>query len=173
MVTARRSRTPFVIALIAGIVLIVGLVVAGLTIGPQLIRAAAVEVAPSDTQMSLGTGTARATIPVDAGWAYGVDPFDSARATLRSPDGVMTVAFTVVHGVDAEQAARDAADRTLTPFDTESVGPATVLHARGVGDDLIAGAVVEGDTALVFVSTPGTHYDAELAALLSRIEVAS
>lgn len=147
------------------------LVVAGFFVAPQIIRAASTEVAASDTHLTVTGAGGSATVPVDADWSYVVGPFDQSTAQLRSPDGIFTVEFTLRSGSDAEQEVSDVAGSALTPFDSEPVGAATVVHAQIVGEDAIAGAVVEGNASLVFIARPATGYDAELAGLLSRIEV--
>lgn len=170
-VADRASRFPFVVALLAGIAVTAAVVFAAITVIPQIIRASATEVAISDTTITFAAEGAAATVPVDAGWSYVIGPSDDAHATLVSPDGAFTVELTAARGVDPEQAARDAAGQAVTLFDREPVGDATVLHARVVGEDAIVGAVVDGDASVVFVARPSAAYEAELARLLSRIEV--
>lgn len=171
-----RPRLTMAVALVAAAAVIAAIVLAGLVIGPQIIRAAATNVATSATTITLTVDGAQATIPVDEGWSYVVGPFDDGEATLRSPDGSMTVQLTAVAGIgsdaDAERAASARSDAPLGAFDREPVGSATVLHARAVGEDVVVGAVVSGDAAVVFRSSPGAGFDAELAQLLSHIEVA-
>lgn len=167
----RTSRAPVVITIVGSIVLVAVLAIAGVVVAPQIIRAAATEVATTDTRITLTSTGATATVPVDEGWSYVVGPFDSATGQLRSPDGALTVDLTATSGTDAETAVRDVVGSAVTPFDSEPVGAARVVHARIVGEDAIAGAVVSGDALLVFVAHPSTGYEAEIAGLLSRIEV--
>lgn len=170
--TSRTSRWPLAIAIVSSVAFVAVLVIVGLIVAPQIIRAAATEVSDGDTQVTLTAAGASATIPVDDGWSYVVGPFDETTALLRSPNGAMSIEFAAASGSDPEAAVRAMVATTLTPFDSEPVGDATVVHARLVGEDALAGAVVSGDALLMFTCRPATGYEAELAALLSRIEVA-
>lgn len=167
----RRPRATLLIALLAGGVVVALVAVAAVFVAPQLIRAGAMKVADADTTVALVAPGIRAELPVRDGWAYVVGPFDDHTATLRSPDGAMTVDVDLTATDDAEQAVRSVAGAAVTPFDREPVGGSTVVHAQIVGEDAIVGAVVSGRAALVFTSRPATGYDAQLAELLAGIEV--
>jgi hypothetical protein len=160
-----------VIAIVSSLLIVGVLVIVGLVVAPQIIRAAATEVSNGDARVTVTSTGASATIPVDDGWSYVVGPFDKGTALLRSPDGALSIEFVAASGSDPEAAVRAVVGSALTPFDSEPVGDATVVHARVVGQDAIAGAVVSGDSLVVFTCRPGAGYEAELAGLLSRIEV--
>lgn len=169
----RRPRATLLFALLAGVVVIALIAVAAVVVVPQIIRAGATKVASTDTTVTLTAAGIRAEVPAPEGWAYVLGPFDDHTATLRSPDGAMTVDVDLTATDDAEQAVRSVAGGAVTPFDHEPVGSSTVVHAQIVGEDAIVGAVVSGGAALVFTSRPATGYDAQLAELLAGIEVTS
>lgn len=166
------SRLPLIVAIVAGVLVVGALTFAGIIVIPQIVRAATTETAQSDTTVILAKDGVVATVPVRAGWGFTEGGHDTDHTFLTSPDGRFGVELTVVAGADPEQAARDAIGQELTAFDREPAGAATLLHARTPAEDATAGAVVVGDGAVVFVARPGAPYDAELAALLSGIEVA-
>jgi len=171
-VARRASRLPLIVATLAGLAVTAAVAFAAITVIPQIIRASSTEIAATDTTIALRGDGVTATVPVDAGWSYVSDSAGDVHTTLTSPDGSFELDLTAAHGVDPEQAARDLVDGTVAPFDREPIGAATVVHARVVGEDAIVGAVVDGAAAVVFLARPGTAYEAELAPLLSRIEVA-
>lgn len=169
--SSRTSRFPLVITILSSVAIVAVLAVVGVLVAPQVIRAAATEVSDGDAVMTVSAPGASATIPAPEGWSFATGPFDDATALLRSPNGAMSIEFTAASGTDAEAAVRGVVGSALTPFDSEPVGEATVVHARIVGQDAIAGAVVSGDALVVFVCRPADGYEAELAAVLARIEV--
>lgn len=150
----------------------VGLGVAVVTVGPQVWAAATAEIAEDDTTIFLETTGASATIPVDGGWVVSRALFDDSRVALRSPDGAMTVHFRLAVAPDPAAAARAQVPDELSAFDEETVGAVTVLHTRTPDGRSTVGALVEGEAVLAFESSALESYDAELAAVLSRIEVA-
>ena len=153
------------VSLIVGATVLVALAVGAVFVVPQIVRAAQTEVAAGPTEIRVATTGAAGQITVEDGWSYLVDPFDAASATVRSPDGEMTVAFTVVRTDDAEAAVRERAGGAVAPVDVEPVGATRVLHTRAVDDDATVGAVVAGGAAVLFDARPTTGYDAELALL--------
>lgn len=169
----RRSRAPLVVSLIVGAILLVGVAVGAALVVPPIVRAAQTEVAAGSTEVDVATTGAAAQLTVEDGWSYLVDPFDAASATIQSPDGEMTVTFTVLRTGDAEAAVRARAGGALAPFDDEPVGATRVLHTRAVDDDATVGAVVAGEAAVLFDARPTTGYDAELALLLSHVVITS
>lgn len=167
------SRASLVGAMIVGAVLVAGIGVVAVTVGPAIWAAATAQVAEEDTTLVLDVAGASATVPVDEGWVFSRALFDDSQATLRSPDGALTVRVRLTAGESPEDAARAQVDEDVPAFDSEPVGAVTVLHARTSDAQAIVGAVAEGDAVLAFTSDAPASYDAELAALLSRIVVTS
>lgn len=165
-----RHRVAVAIATLAGAAVVIAIAIAALTVGPAIWQAATTRLADRDTTMTLTTAGATAEIPVAAGWSYSAPPFDESRVTLHSPDGVMSIQFQVTPDAGAEEAAR-ALGGEVTAFDTEPIGAAQVVHARTRDRTAVAGAVVEGDAVLAFLSEPSPDYDAELATLLATVTV--
>ncbi len=165
-----RHRLPIVVATIAGATVAVATAIAALTVGPAIWQAATTRLADIDTTVTLTASGATATIPVAAGWSYSTPLFDDSRLTVHSPDGAMSVEFMVTADAGAEDAAR-ALGGEITAFDTEPIGQAEVVHARTRDRAAVAGAVVQGDAVLAFLSQPSPDYDAELATLLATVAV--
>ncbi|MGB4778815.1 hypothetical protein [Microbacterium sp.] len=166
-----RHRTPVIVASAAAAVIIIAVVISVFTVGPDIWAAATIRVAEDDESVTLTESESTVTVPVDRDWSYSTSPFDESRATLHSPDGVMTIEFDVGSSLEPDAAARALAG-DVAVFDHESIGRAGVIHGRTADGEALAGALVDGGTVLAFVSRPSPDYDAELAGLLARIEVA-
>lgn len=164
---ASRARASVVGATVAGAFLVAAIGVATVTVGPTIWSVATAEVSGVDTTLTLDAEGASASVPLDAGWSFSRALFDDTRATLRSPDGVMTLQVHLLVEADPEAAAAQTVPNVV--FDSEPVGSVTVLHARTDARSTV-GAVVEEGAVLAFTSTAPETYDAELAAFLSRVE---
>ena len=165
---ASRARASVVGATVAGAFLVAAIGVATVTVGPTIWSVATAEVSGVDTTLTLDAEGASASVPLDAGWSFSRALFDDTRATLRSPDGVMTLQVHLWVEADPEAAAAAQTVPNVV-FDSEPVGSVTVLHARTDARSTV-GAVVEEGAVLAFTSTAPETYDAELAAFLSRVE---
>lgn len=132
----------------------------------------ATTVAEEELTVRLSNGSAVAEISLPSGWSWRAQFGDASRGVAGSPDRVMTVDFALVVDVDAVTALEDAAAAPLGLLNEESrSGAARLLSARTVEPGTIVGALSEGSAVVTFVSTPSPEYDAELATLLTGVEL--
>lgn len=132
----------------------------------------ATTVAEKELTVRLSNGSAAARISLPTGWSWRAQFGDASRGVAGSPDRVMTVDFALIVDAGAVAALEEAAAAPLGPLNEEPVsGAARLLSARTVEPGTIAGAISEGSAVVTFVSTPSPEYDAELATLLTGVEL--
>lgn len=161
------------------IVVITVLVTLGLLaalVAPVIVRGLTATVSPQERTIVLENETGRASIVLPGGWSWRTPFGDESRGVAGSPDRAMTVEFSLLSGSDTSAALDQVAPGPLGPTSEEilserAAGVGEVLHARVRDQDTVVGAITEGPVILTFVSTPSPAYDAELADLLSTIEV--
>lgn len=161
------------------VVLITVLVTLGLAaamIVPVVVRGLTPSVSAQDRTVHLTNGDADASLVLPAGWSWRTHFGDESRGVAGSPDRLMTVELSIVEGTDLPAALDHVAPGTLGPTSEETLtdgptGVGTILHARVVDQDTIVGAISEGPVIVTFRSSPSPAYDAELADLVSTIEV--
>ncbi len=79
----------------AGLVLVLGGVVAGVVWGPGVVRDLATRVSDEDALVELRLDGAVATLVAPAGWAVTQYPVSRDTGELRSPDGALHVVLTL------------------------------------------------------------------------------